>query len=147
MRDSTFKKVRWVGAYVTIGVLIFLGTMGLLIEFRNGSPSSTNFSGYVLGVLFIVSGVLTLFAVRLHYGGGLWSFFGLLFVGAAIFRVALACQVYMQGRHFTSPIIMYSITAGLWGVGCYCLAWGHMRNHRKKTPPKKTPAAIPAAGV
>jgi hypothetical protein len=132
---AAWKQTGHVLSYAAGGILVFLGALGLLIEFHKASPSSTNFYGYVLGVVLIVSGALTCVAVRLNYGGGLWSFFGNLFVAAAIARVALAWQVYMQGRHFISPIVVHSITAGLWGVGCYCLAWGHMRHHRKKAMP------------
>jgi len=121
-----------VSAYVAGGALVFLGILGLLIEFSKATPSSTNFHGYVLGAVLIASGVLTGVAARFHYGGGLWSFIGLICVAAAIARVASAWQVYMQGRHFISPDFFYSMTAALWGVGCYCLVWGHIRHHRKK---------------
>jgi len=132
---AAWKQSRHMVAYAAGGVLIFLGALGLLIEFSKVSPSSTNFYGYVLGTMLVASGALTCVAVRLNYGGGLWSFFGSLFVASAIVRVALAWQVYMQGRHFISPVVVNSITAGLWGVGCYCLVWGHMRHHRKKAAP------------
>jgi hypothetical protein len=146
MQDSTPRKIGRVTAYATGGVLIFLGILGLLIESSKGKPSSTNCYGYVLAVALIACGTLTCIAVRSHYGGGLWSFFGCLCVAAAIARVALVWQVHMQGKHFTFPVIVYSTTAGLWGVGCYCLAWGHMRRHRKKAaPPNKSLQATAAA--
>jgi hypothetical protein len=132
---AAWKQPRHMVTYAAGGVLIFLGALGLLIEFSKASPSSTNFYGCVLGTILIASGALTCVAVRLNYGGGLWSFFGSLFVAAAILRVAFAWQVYMQGGHFISPVVFHSITAGLWGVGCYCLVWGHMRHHRKKATP------------
>ena len=144
MQDSKFTKIRRVSGYVAGGILLFLGVMGLLIESSKAKPSLTNCYGYVLAVVLILYGVLTCIGVRLHYGGGLWSFFGGLFVATAIVRVALALQVYMQGRHFTYPVFVHSITVGLWGVGCYCLAWGHMRRHRK-TPSNKSLQATAAA--
>jgi hypothetical protein len=124
--------VRPVSAYVAGGALVFLGIVGLLIEFSKAKPSFANFYGYVLAVVLIASGVLTCVAARSNYGGGLWSFFGLVCVAATIGRLASVAQMYMENRHLVSPGIFYSTTAGLWGVGCYCLFWGHMRRHREK---------------
>jgi hypothetical protein len=130
MQNSTIKKIKQYSPYAGSSVLLFLGVMGLLIEFSKAKPSSTNLYGYVLGVLFICSGVLTFIAVRRRYGGGLWSFFGLLCIGASIARLAIASQVYLQGRHFISPVTFYTVTATLWGMGCYFLIWGHIRRNQ-----------------
>ena len=141
MQDSKLKKVRHMTACIAGGALIFLGIMGFLIEISKGKPSSTNFYGYVLAAVFVACGVLTCVAVRSHYGGGLWSFFGLLFVAAATVRLVSVSQAYMQNRHLIyliSPVIFFSTTAAFWGVGCYCLAWGHMRHHRKKVTQPNT---------
>ena len=132
MQDSTLRKVKSVSVYVAGGTLAFFGTMGSLIEFSEGRPSSTNFYGYAVAVVLIASGVLTCVAARSHYGGGLWSFFGLICVAAAIVRFASASQVYMRGRDLISPVVFFSTTAVLWGVGCYCLIWGHLRHQRQK---------------
>jgi hypothetical protein len=125
-------QVRPVSAYVAGGALVFLGILGLLVEFSKAKPSSTNYYVYVRAVVLIASGVLTFVAARSHYGGGYWSFVGLICVAAATVRFASASQLYMRGRHLISPVIFFSTTAVLWGVGCYGLIWGHMQRHRKK---------------
>jgi len=125
-------QVKRVGAYLVGGTLVFLGLMGLLTELEQKKLSSTNFSGYVRSVVLIASGALTWVAARFHYGGGLWSLFGLICSAAAFARFVSALQVNVRGRHLSSPEFFYSTTALLWGVGCYCLIWGHMRHHRQK---------------
>ena len=149
MQESTVRKVKRAIPYVAGGVLIFLGVMGLLIEFSKVMPSSTNFYGYVLWVVLIVSGILICIAAWSHYGGGLWSFFGLMFIAETIGHLTFLAQVYMQHRHLTSPVSFFSTTAAFWGVGSYCLVWGHMRHHQKKVkPPNKslqTTAAAPTS--
>jgi drug/metabolite transporter (DMT)-like permease len=132
MQDSTRKKVGRVMAYTAGCLLIFLGTTGLLVESSHGRPSSTNFKGYVDAVVIIVSGALTCVATRSHYGGGPWSFCGLILVAAAVGRLAFALQVYTRGAHFFHPERFYWMTAALWGAGCYCLVWGHIRCRRAK---------------
>ncbi len=132
MQASTLNKVGRVTAYAVGGALIFVGIMGLLIEFSKGKPSLTNFYGYVLAAVFVTSGALTCVAVRSHYGGGLWSFFGLVFVGAATGRFALVTELYMRSRHLISPAFFFSTTTALWGVGCYGLFWGHLRHHKER---------------
>lgn len=132
MQDSTFKKRRPVWAYFVGGVLLALGILGLLVEFSRAAPSSTNFRGYVLAVEFLTCGLLIVGAVRSYYGGGLWSFLGVALVAVAVFRSAIALEVDLRGGHFRSPVIFYSTLAASWGIGFYCLAWGHIRHHRKE---------------
>jgi hypothetical protein len=82
--------------------------------------------------MFVVNGVTTCVAARFRYGGGLRSFLGLLCITAAIARLAFAWQIDLQGRRLPSPAIFYTTTAFTWGLGCYCLIWGHMRHRRAK---------------
>src|SRR5476649_163716 len=132
MQDSTRKKIGRIAAYVAGGTLIFIGIMGLAIESSKAKPSFTNFYGYVLAVMLFTCGILTLIAIRSYYGGGLWSFFGLLFVAVTIAHLTWLVEIYMQNRHLISPVTFYSETAIFWAAGCYGLVWGHMRHHRKK---------------
>jgi uncharacterized membrane protein HdeD (DUF308 family) len=132
MQDSTRKKAGPVSAYIIGGVLTFLGIVGLLVEFGKGNPSSRNFYGHVLAAILVASGVLTCAATRLRYGGGLWSFVGLILVVAATARLAQDLQMHARGRDLAFPEMFYSTTAALWGAGCYCLVWGHMRHQRQK---------------
>jgi len=111
----------------------FLVEMGFSVESSSGKNSSSVVLGYVIGAVFVICGVLLCLAVRLHYGGGLWSFLGVAFVAAAILRAAFMLDVFLRGSHFlSSPFMFYSTVAAFWGIGCYCLVWGHMRHHRKK---------------
>ena len=130
MRGSTLEKSWRVAALAAGGALIFLGIMGLMIEISKGTPSSTHFSGYVLAVALVASGALTCIAVRSRYGGGLWSFFGLLLLAATAYRFALASETYARKRDLLAPGVFFSTTAALCGVGFYCLIWGHIRRHR-----------------
>lgn len=130
--DSTVRKVRRITAYVFGSVLFCLGVMGFLIELGKGMPSSTHFSGYVVAVALVACGVLTCIAVRLHYGGGLWSLLGLLLLAAGTVRIAFTWQLEIRGRHLISPAVSNSTTAALCGAGFYCLSWGHFRRHREK---------------
>jgi hypothetical protein len=132
MQDTRLKKIGRVSAYVVGGVLIFIGTVGLVIELSREKPSSTNFYGYALAVVCITSGVLACVAAKSHYDGGPWFLFGLICVATCLSNIAFVSQLYMRGRHVAFPVITYSKIAGLWGVGCYCLIWGHMRRHREK---------------
>jgi hypothetical protein len=120
-----------VAPYVGGGTLILLGFMGLMIEVGKGTPSFTNFHGYVLAGLFLACGAITCIAAWSQYGGGLWSFFGLLFLAAATFRFAIASEMHMRSRQLVSPAVFFSTTAALCGVGFYCLIWGHSRRHRE----------------
>ena len=133
MPVSTGRKVRRMTAYLFGSVLFCLGVMGLLIELGKGMPSSKNFAGYVIAAVLVACGALTCIAVRLHYGGGLWSLLGLLFVAAGTVRlVSSTWQMELQGRHLISPDVPYATTAALCGVGFYCLCWGHFRRRREK---------------
>jgi hypothetical protein len=138
MQDSTRKKIGRVAAYVAGGLLNFFGIMGLAVESSKAKPSFTNFYGYVLAVTLFTCGILTLIAIRSHYGGGLWSFLGLLFVAETIGHLTWVSEVYLRGRHLISPVTFYSETAIFWAAGCYCLVWGHMRHHRKKATQPNT---------
>ena len=131
MQDSTLQKVRRGSSYVGGGALIALGILGLLVEFSGGKSSSI-FFGYVLGASLVICGGVICVATRAHYGGGLWSFCGLIFVAAATVRFAFVLDAHVGGRQLLSPGLFYSKIAALWGVGCYCLIWGHMRHHQKK---------------
>jgi hypothetical protein len=127
---SNPKKLKRVAGYVTGGILIFLGIMGLLIESSKGKPSATHFYGYVLAAMFFVCGVLTCVGVWRCYAGGLWSFFGLLFIVAGIARLTSLSEALARGRHLISPGVFYSLTAVLFCMGFYGLSWGHLRRHR-----------------
>ena len=145
VNDSNAIRGRRLVAYVVDGVLIFLGILGLVIESSEAKPSSTNFFGYVLAVLFLACGAIVCLAIRSGYGGGAWSLCGLLLFAAAIARLTSIMQVHMQGRNLISPVVSYSTAAALWGAGCYCLAWGHMRRHRE-APNKSLQATAAAPG-
>jgi hypothetical protein len=132
MQQATFKKFQRGGAYLVGGLLLFLGVTGFFIQFKRGMLSSTNFQGYVLAIALTVSGGLTCGAVRVQYGGGLWSFVGVICSAIVIFRFANAIQIEMRGEFLVHPVDFFSKTAGLFGVGCYCLIWGHIRRHRKR---------------
>jgi hypothetical protein len=129
-------KGRRLAAYVIDGALVFLGILGLLAESGQGKPSSTNFYGYVLAVLLLACGAIIFVGIRSTYGGGAWSLFGLLLVAAAIARATSLVQWLIQGRELRSPVGFYSTIAALLGVGCYCLAWGHLRRCRKEPNPQ-----------
>jgi len=129
MPDSMVRKVRRITAYVFGSGLFCFGALGFLIQLGEGMPSSTHFAGYVLAVVLVACGVLTCIAVRLHYGGGLWSLLGLLSVAAGALRLVSIWQAEIQGRHLNSPVVSYSTIATLCGVGFYCLSWGHIRRH------------------
>ena len=128
----TARKVRRITAYIFGSVLICLGVMGFLIELGKGMPSSRHFAGYVLAVVLVVCGVLTCIAVRLQYGGGLWSLLGLLLVAAGSARLAFGLQLVLQGGYAHSAVVFGSTTATLLGVGIYCLSWGHLRRDPSK---------------
>ena len=133
MPNSTARKVRRVTAYVFGSVLICLGVMGFLTEVGKGMPSSRHFAGYVLAVALVACGVLTCVAVRLHYGGGLWSLLGLLLAAAGSVRLVFVWQAALQGRYLGSPVVFDSTAGALCAVGFYCLSWGHLRRHGEKT--------------
>src|SRR5205807_2689292 len=103
MRDSTLERIWRVAAFVAGGLLIFLGLMGMMIEVSKRQPSSTNFYGYVLAVVLLACGTAICIAARCRYGGGLWSFFGLLFVAASTARFAFVSESYIRNRHLFSP--------------------------------------------
>jgi hypothetical protein len=130
MRDSTLKTCRRVAPYVCGGTLILLGIMGLVIEIGEGAPTLRNFHGYALAGVLVGCGATTCVAAWLQYGGGLWSFSGLLFLAAATYRFALVSEMHMRSRQLVSPTVFFSTTAALCGVGFYCLVWGHIRRHR-----------------
>jgi len=128
-------KGKRLAAHFIDGTLVLFGVVGLLAELSKGRPSSTNFYMYVLAGLLLTCGVIIFIGIRSTYGGGAWSLFGLLLVAAALARITAFVQAYMQGREVRS-VAFYSSIAALWGVGCYCLAWGHVRCHRKTTQPQ-----------
>ena len=127
--------MRRISAYIVGGLFTTLGIMGFIVEFSEGKASSTIVAGYMMAIVFVIWGPLLCLAVCWHYGGGAWSFIGAILVGYAMIHGGFSLDVYLRGRHFISPIIDFSIIATFWGVGCYCLVWGHMRHHRKKIPP------------
>jgi hypothetical protein len=145
VQDSAIMKGRRLAAYVIDGTLMFLGVLGLLIESSRGKPSSTHFYGYVLAVLFLACGAIIFVGMRSAYGGGAWSLVGVLLVAAAIARITSMVQGLIQGRELRSPVVFCSTIAALWGVGCYCLAWGHIRR-RLKEPNKSLHAAAAEPG-
>jgi hypothetical protein len=118
-------------AYAVGGLLVFLGVLGLLVEAGKGKLSPTNFNGYLLVTLFLVCGAMILLGVRSGYGGGAWSLVGVLLSAAATARLAVHMHALLQGRHLITPTISFFTTAALWGGGCYCLACGHLRHHRR----------------
>ena len=124
--------VRLVTAYIAGGTLILLGIIVSLAEFSKAKPFATHFLGHMLAAVLVAYGVLTCVMGWAKYGGGLWSFFGLLFVGAATLGCAFGAQAYMQHRELVSPGVFFSWIAALWGVGFYCLFWGHIRRHKEK---------------
>ena len=124
-------KVGRLAAYVTSGALAFIGVVGLLVESSKRGPSPTNFYGYVLFILLLVCGGIIVLAVRSGYRGGAWSLLGLLLIAAAIARATSIAEIYIQGKHLLSPTASYLRTGALWGTGCYCLVWGHLRPRRK----------------
>ena len=132
MPDSTGRKVGRITSYLFGGVLFCLGVMGFLIELGKGMPSSSHFTGYVASVVLVVCGVAICVAVRCRYGGGSWSLLGLLL--AALGTGRLVCfwllTLYGWGRNSLGGFD-YG-TAASFGIGCYCLAWGHLRQHREK---------------
>jgi hypothetical protein len=134
MQQSKLNLVRRISAYIAGGLLLALGVMGFIVEFNEGNKSSTIVAGYMMAAIFVIWGTLLCLAVARHYGGGAWSFFGAMLAGYAMIHTGFSLDVYLRGRHFISPIIDLSVVASSWGVGCYCLVWGHMRHHRKKTP-------------
>lgn len=128
---------------------MFIGIIGLVLEFNKAMPSSVNFYRYTLAVLFLASGVLVFIAAQSNYGGGIWSFVGLICVAVAISRIAFTCQVYLQGLHLISPVVCYSLTIIYLGIGCFCLVWGQIRHQRKKISQQVNSAdrqATPASG-
>jgi hypothetical protein len=135
MQDFRVNTVKRVSAYIAGGLFIALGIMGFLVEFSEGKASSSIIAGYVMATVFVTWGTLLCSAVKLHYGGGVWSLVGITFVALATIRAAFLLDIYLRGRHLISPVIQFSLVAAFWGVGCYSLAWGHMRHHRKKKSP------------
>ena len=118
-------------AYTVAGLLTLIGVMGLLIELNKRRFSSVNFYGYVLAALFIMCGALTFVGAWFRYRGGSWSFVGMLLVAAGIAGVTAAMQL---GPHLLSPRVLNWRVTALWGVGLYCLAWGHLRSRKTKKP-------------
>jgi len=118
-------------AYTIDGVLFLLGFLGFAVEYSEGKPSSTNFFGYILALLFLACGVIFFIGIRSCYRGGGWSFFGLLLVAAATAQFTSWMQLQLQGRQLLYPAAFCLTTAGLFGAGCYCLIWGHIRRQRR----------------
>ncbi|MEJ0090983.1 MAG: hypothetical protein WDM80_14725 [Limisphaerales bacterium] len=127
--------MRRVSAYVAGSLFIALGIMGFIVEFSEGKSSSSIIAGYVMATMFFVWGVLLCSAVKLHYCGGVWSLVGITFVALAIIRAAFLLDIYLRGSHLIFSVLQFSLVAAFWGVGCYCLIWGHVRHHRKKKSP------------
>ena len=136
IRYGAMIKGRRLAAYIIDGALVLLGVLGLLVELNKGKPSSTNFYGYVFAFLLLLCGVIVFLGIRSAYGGGAWSLFGLLLVAAASARFTSLLQGLINGRELRSPIIFFSTLTALWGAGCYCLAWGHIRRRREEPNPQ-----------
>jgi hypothetical protein len=117
--------------YIACALLILIGLLGVFVENRKGPPSATHFSPYILAAAFLLSGGITLVALRLRYGGGLWFLVGLAFVTLSFARGAFVIQIHFQGRRLIDPVTFLWTTAALWGIGAYCLVWGHIR-HRQR---------------
>jgi hypothetical protein len=131
MQNVRHNKVRRISAYIAGGFFIALGIMGFLVEISEGEKSSTIVAGYVMASVFVIWGTLLCLAVRFHYGGALWSAIGVILVTWAMIYSGFTLDSYLRGRHLTYPVRTFSLISIFWGVGCYCLVWGHMRHHRK----------------
>ena len=130
MQKSKLKSVMRISAYVIGSLFIAFGIMGLIAELSEGKESSTIVAGYMMAAVFIIWGTLLCLAVGLHYSGGAWSFSGVILVGCAMIFAGFSFDAHLKsGRAISS--IDSSLIATLWVVGCYCLAWGHMRRRQK----------------
>ena len=83
-----------------------------------------------MAAVFVIWGMLLCSAVW-TYGGGIYSLIGVTLVASAIIRAGFLLDIYLRGRHLISPVTNFALVASFWGVGCYCLVWGHMKHHRK----------------
>jgi hypothetical protein len=129
----------------TVGSLLFaLGILGFVVEVSEGKASSTIFAGYMLAAVFLICGIFLLLAIWSHYGGGLYSFIGATLVALVMIHVGFTVDMYLRGRYYLSPFRAILPFAVMWVIGCYCLVFGHMRHHRKKTIPPTT-APSPSA--
>jgi uncharacterized membrane protein len=104
--NRAIKARRWIAYTVGIALILF-GVFGIITEANKGSAATTIFSRYVLGSLIIICGICTCVGTRLRYGGGLWSFVGLICVAFAIARCAFVLDAATRNRHIISPIMFY----------------------------------------
>src|SRR5438876_4696783 len=74
---SDSKAVRHMAGYVIAGVLVALGSYGLVFEFVARKTSEDILFGYVLAALFIGSGLVVYLATRFRYAAGIWFAVGL----------------------------------------------------------------------
>ena len=148
MRTPSFRLVRRVIAYLVGAFLVGWGLWCFgyellypaqtMREAEEANKALFIFAPNMFCAVIICWGVVLVSTIYRHYRGGIWTFWGAVFIGLSMILAALTVDGHLtSGAPFVVFVITLAAVAFMFLLGCYGLVAGQIRHRRKRgeSPP------------